>query len=342
MNVIQKRLEGFDQIFNNLAPIGSNLKRIEREVDVSEKEYLSVLHGLNMAKLRQQSLEMSNNLTITDSPFLPLEPLPSKRMMLVAMSLVATFIVSLAGIIAKSLLGKTVQTPGRAEKYTGLQFLGAFPDYDKLSKNIIVELLDKANLSQLSSNIRLHLKNTLKKDQKTQLIIAGSNKRNEGKSYCVDKISKAIADRDGEVLWLNPDALSITIQANVTTSPYVDDVNFIKAASFKDGLGNLELKTENFRYIILELNELTRYALPEGILAEADLNLFILDSERVWSESDSRALNNFTRNTAGKSLIILNKVDIDRMESIIGEIPKTRSKFRRIAKRVVTFDFKRA
>jgi succinoglycan biosynthesis transport protein ExoP len=49
LSVIMKRLNSFDDLYKELAPVGSNLKRIEREVDINEKEYLSILHGLNMA-----------------------------------------------------------------------------------------------------------------------------------------------------------------------------------------------------------------------------------------------------------------------------------------------------
>ncbi len=339
--VIKKRLDGFDTIFNDLAPIGSNLKRIEREVDVAEKEYLSVLHGLNLAKLRQQSLEMSNNLTITDAPFLPLEPLASKRVMMVIMSFVAAFILSLASIIAKSMLGKTVQSPGRAEKFTGLQFMGAFPEYEKLDKRIIVDKLDRANLSQITSNIKIQLKAITRKPNEPYLITVGSIKKGEGKSFCIDKISKVLAEREGEILWLNPNALSEAIQSNVTIVPYNDDASFNKSNSFNDWLKEKKIDTTKYSIIILELNEFNKYNLPESILTSSMLNLILLDSERVWSDSDSRSLNNFTKNASGKSFVVLNKVEIDRMETLIGEIPKTRSNFRRLAKKIITFDFKR-
>ncbi len=340
--VIKKRLDGFDSIFNNLAPIGSNLKRIEREVDVEEKEYLSVLHGLNLAKLRQQSLEMSNNLTITDAPFLPLEPLPSKRIMMVIMAFIATFIVTLASIVAKSLLGKTIQSPGRAEKFTGLQFIGAFPDYDKLKKHIIIEKLDEANHAQLSSNIKVHLKSTEKKANEPYIITVGSTKKGEGKSYCIEKISKALAQREGKVLWLNMNANETTEQNDVTIKPFADDHSFMKATSLSQWFKEENITVDKFAFVIIELSEFNKYCLPEGILLSSMLNLFILDSERVWSESDSRSLGNFTKTAFGKNFVILNKIDLDRMENIIGEIPKTRSNFRRIVKSIISFDFKRA
>ena len=45
-----------------MAPLGATLKRIEREINVAEKEYLSLLHSLNLSKLRQQNIELSSNI----------------------------------------------------------------------------------------------------------------------------------------------------------------------------------------------------------------------------------------------------------------------------------------
>jgi succinoglycan biosynthesis transport protein ExoP len=183
LKVILKRLDSFDGIYKELAPIGSNLKRIEREVDISEKEYLSVLHGLNMAKLRQQSLEMSNNLSITDFPFLPLKPQPSKRTLLVIMAFVATFILTLAIILAKSLLGKTVQSTSRAEKFTGLKFLSAFPNYNTIDKMVIVEGLNQSILSHFRSNFIVQNKEAFNQENEPIIITLSSIKRGEGKTF---------------------------------------------------------------------------------------------------------------------------------------------------------------
>jgi hypothetical protein len=44
-----------------LAPAGATIKRLEREISVSEQGYLELLHGLNLAKLKLQDNEMSSN-----------------------------------------------------------------------------------------------------------------------------------------------------------------------------------------------------------------------------------------------------------------------------------------
>ena len=55
---------------------GANLKRIEREISVSEQEFLEILHGLNLAKLKMQDNELSSNIKPVDQPFYPLNPIP--------------------------------------------------------------------------------------------------------------------------------------------------------------------------------------------------------------------------------------------------------------------------
>ena len=57
LKVFEERKKEFDIIYDTYAPLGSTLSKLEREVGISEKQYLSVLHGLNMAQLRQQNLE---------------------------------------------------------------------------------------------------------------------------------------------------------------------------------------------------------------------------------------------------------------------------------------------
>jgi len=51
-----RRIE-FQRTYEQFAPLGAKLARIEREINVYEQQYLSVLNSLNLAKLKQQNLE---------------------------------------------------------------------------------------------------------------------------------------------------------------------------------------------------------------------------------------------------------------------------------------------
>jgi hypothetical protein len=261
--------------------------------------------------------------------------------MLVAVSFIAVFIVTLAVIIAKSLLGKTVQTPGRAEKFTGLHFLGAIPNYRSLDKGIIVSKLDEALLSHLSSTIRQNLRSCDIKKEKPIVTTISSIRKEEGKQFFANKIIPALAERNKEILFLNPKASKLSKNGSITEFPLTDNDAFYTVENIEEWMVNEKLDINQYSMIVVILNELNKYNLPEGILSSACLNLLLLDSERVWNEADSRALSHFTKSTSGKNLVALNNIEIDRLETIIGEVPKTRSLARRIIKRVITFNFKR-
>jgi hypothetical protein len=48
------------------------LKRIEREISVSEQGYLELLHGLNLAKIKSKDNELSSDLKLSTRLFYPL------------------------------------------------------------------------------------------------------------------------------------------------------------------------------------------------------------------------------------------------------------------------------
>jgi uncharacterized protein involved in exopolysaccharide biosynthesis len=66
--VLGDRIKDFQKQYAAYAPAGANLKRIEREINVSEQEYLELLHGLNLAKLKMQDAEISSNIKAVDPP----------------------------------------------------------------------------------------------------------------------------------------------------------------------------------------------------------------------------------------------------------------------------------
>jgi uncharacterized protein involved in exopolysaccharide biosynthesis len=78
IKVMDKQNKDF-QLNMLLTPAGATIKRLEREISVSEQGYLELLHGLNLAKLKLQDNEMSSNLKAIDPPFYPLSPNPTKR-----------------------------------------------------------------------------------------------------------------------------------------------------------------------------------------------------------------------------------------------------------------------
>ena len=127
LTVMEKRKKVFESEYKKYAPLGAMLKKIERKINVSEREYLELLHDLSVARLAQQNNELTTKLNVVDPPFLPLTANASKRLVLVVVGFVVGFIFVIAVVVARALADKTLQHPYRAAKAIGQPLLGLFP-----------------------------------------------------------------------------------------------------------------------------------------------------------------------------------------------------------------------
>jgi len=127
LGVLSNRIQEFQKQYEIYAPAGANLKRIEREISVSEQEYLELLHGLNLAKLKMQDIELSSNLKSVDPPFYPLTPNPTKRKVMIIGAALFGLIVVLTAILALEFFDETLKNPKKAARILDLSVLGVFP-----------------------------------------------------------------------------------------------------------------------------------------------------------------------------------------------------------------------
>jgi len=123
IGVMDKRNKDFKEQYSIYAPAGANIKRIEREISVSEQGYLEILHGLNLAKLKLQDNELSSNLKTIDAPYYPLSPIPGKRKILVVAALFLGTILILAIILLMEFFDNTLKNSEKATKKLGLKSL---------------------------------------------------------------------------------------------------------------------------------------------------------------------------------------------------------------------------
>ena len=77
--VLAERKKYFQHVYEVFAPLGAEMKRIERLIGVTESEFLQLLHDLSLAKLRQQDDELRTNIKVVDPPYYPLNPIRSDR-----------------------------------------------------------------------------------------------------------------------------------------------------------------------------------------------------------------------------------------------------------------------
>lgn len=341
LDVLRQRKQEFERIYSQFAPWGSKLKRFEREIDVSERAYLENLHAYNQARLHKHNTLMASNLRIVDAPYLPAHPNASKRMMLVIVAFLAGFSLVLGAVLARELLDNTIATPERAVAASGLPFATAFPHlptrWAKHPKVDYPAILTRAT-DQLLQHVKLSLRQQPARQQPARITLI-STREGEGKSFVAGKLVEKIRAGGEKVLWLRPPNSAPADHPDNVVYP-IDDAFFEKHPE-SGRLNNPAYPETPYAFVVTELPALLTGNYPVDYLAGTDCAMLVARANRTWNPADSRTLGTLEQVINKKPLLVLNDAAPDNMESAIGEIPKYRSPFRRLVKKLASFNMTR-
>lgn len=334
LTVMDKRKKEFEEDYKRFAPLGAILKKIERQISVSEQAYLELLHGLSMARLTQQNTELTAKLNVVDPPFLPLKPNTSKRMVMVILGFVIGFVLILASILANALINKTLMEPRRARRTVDASLLGIYP---LLNEN--PEFIKKANLRLLQQLLA-----TVDTRQRPVVIGILSTQAGEGKTTIINLLGQELTHLNYTIekkLLIQNEAKSHGNYLPITIiEPERKTFGISMPDSFDDFLVERENKHRNIKdFILIEFPALDNIVIKPGLFPNLNYAILLCRANRVWSRVDRDILSIFTQTTGNKPQFILNGVDTDFAEEYIGEVPKKRTYFRAIVKRLVKFEF---
>ncbi|MBK7173942.1 MAG: LysM peptidoglycan-binding domain-containing protein [Bacteroidales bacterium] len=389
--VLSERITEFQKQYSIYAPAGANLKRIEREINVSEQEFLELLHGLNLAKLKDQDAQLSSNLKAVDPPYFPLTPDPTKRKILIILAGMLGFIFVFAIILITEYFDNTLKNPKKAEKAINLKYAGMFPKiYLKTRKinfpfvtNRLLELIiQQVTLSKLESN----------RPETPHTILLYSPLSNEGKSVLARNLAFKLKKQGKKVLVLSFSRESLRenemqqleypgITPEKSRSGYVKtksrfsilgfllgypdtrvdyDSPFLKPATdlldseeYYDYAVNQEYySVESYQdilrynhihlsfqpdFVIIEIPPIIYYPYPVGLVASVHTPLMVCRANRSWSHADREALENIMKFTSIEPRFLLNGVEFEVIETVMGDLPRKRSRLRRFLKNMVRF-----
>jgi cellulose biosynthesis protein BcsQ len=121
---------------------------------------------------------------------------------------------------------------------------------------------------------------------------------------------------------------------------YKMDQQFYEAKTYSDIFqqNNINL---NFKpdFVIIELPALIYNNYPAELMSNSDLGILLCRSNRVWTDADQSAISNLLVESASKIKFIINGVSINETESLLGDLPKKRSNFRKKLKTIFSFQF---
>lgn len=298
-NVIESYKRNIDQKYFHFSPIGSTIKRQERNIDFIERSYLSFLTSLNAARLRLKSLEMNSaSLKLINPPTFPLNTEPSKRKAFTLAAYIGSFAFVLGFFLFIDLLDFTLRDRVRTERITGGKVLGAFPligkgKYDKIQNEKSTLFMSNA-LSLYFQTYTPTIINLISISQKT------------GKSYLGEQLTDYWEEQGLNVQMLEWDTDFSSFSKE-----------FMLSRRLFDFTPNVKANIYLVEYAALSLN-----TIPSLLLQEAAVNILVIPADTVWKESDKLLFRKLEQQSGKTPLFIyLNKASKEVVESFTGALP---------------------
>lgn len=334
----QKQNE-FRQLFSDYAPLGATMKRLERKIDVAEREYLALLQSLNLAKLKQQNIELNSNLKIVAAPFFPIVAEPSKRKILLVLAFLIGFIIPAFTIIALEFLDQNIRNTFRAENFIGLKVAAIFPILG-LDKGVDVEYVKNRGLDIVSRRLILNTEAASEKP-KPDINLIFSVLTGEGKSLLSELLVEKLSQFGYNVLLLKPKT-DDEVPLNASNNLYYNiDHSFHRVSSITELVADWSgVDLTSYDYVFVEIPGILNNTYPIKLFKSSHHSFLVARANRPWSNADKNAIKDiveFTKNNNPQ--LLLNGVPIEEMESVIGDLPRHRTFIRRLVKNVLRLQF---
>ena len=368
LKVMDQRNRDFQQQYSIYAPAGANIKRIEREIAVSEQGYLEILHGLNLAKLKLQDNELAANIKSVDPPYYPISPNPTKRKVMIIAAAFLGAILVLAGILMMEYFDKTLKNLKNASSVLNIPYIGVIPKILLNPGSINLPFVQKRLLELTVQNLEQSPALTAR-GKETKTILVFSTTEREGKTVVAGNIARHLQETGKRVMMLNYAAAPVPAPKNrrfniisrllgysdprvnfnspflqnpdsyLAAGSYVSynsDGQYLKASTYTDLTGIQSVKPD---YVIIEMPAILHHNYPAELVSHADLCLLVCRSNRIWNDADQKALNAFMSVAPEKTNFIINGVALQEAESVLGELPRKRGVLRRKIKNLFRFQF---
>lgn len=307
LEVLEESMNELDLEYSHFSPIGSTIKRQERNIDFIERNYLSILSSLNTARLQLKSLEMNSaSLKLINPPVFPLNSEPSKRKKMVMAAFAGSLVFIIGIFLLLDLLDRTLRDPVRTMKITGANILGALPGKPSLRQRKYHTLYrDKA--TQYLANA---LQGYFRVGDAAPIVNIVSMKEGRGKSLLIDLLSD----------YWNSHGIPVQIIR------YGEDFDpgspeFLIADSIRKFIPVNEDHAP-FRIILVEHASLQFFAIPKTLLQEASINLTVLRADKIWSDRNKQLFDRLKEQSGPTpTLICLNRADKQVLETYTGMLP---------------------
>jgi hypothetical protein len=254
------------------------------------------------------------------------------------------FIMVVFLLIVVEYFDSTIKTPDRLKELAGIPVLGVYPRLLKKTKGIDFEYIKMRTIDEITQKLRYF---SSFHQTKPIVILFFSTKRGDGKTKIADVLMQKLESYEYNVAFLNytlkgreDESLG---QENHFSYSFEEvlkrDFDFDNFCSFNN-VGDT-IDKENRDFIFIEIPPILHNPTPIRIFYKTHYALLITRSNRAWTNAETRTLD-YLKKTLPTDLpfeAVVNGVEVDTLDDIIGEIPKKRSLIRRLVKQLIKFQF---
>lgn len=309
LEIIQKSRQDLNDKYVFFAPVGSTIKRKERNISFTEQNYLSVLNSYNAALMRKKNLEMTSaTIKVLNPPAFPISPEPTGRKRIVIMAFAIGLLFILGFFILIEVLDQTLRDKVRAERITGIKVLGAFPAKSRLkyrSFNDTYSHIATKHLSNIVLSFLTKAEDEVPNKKQIRIVNFLSTEAQDGKTYLSNQLEKY-----WESIGMKVRKLSWEIDFDVNSPTYLLSESITDL--YKPGDENI---------LIVEYPNLKENSIPNKLLEEADLNLMVARADRAWKASDKLTLKNINEQITKPVYLYLNSTSLEVTENFTGMLP---------------------
>lgn len=313
------RLGGYKKMFSQYktrtaeyTPLSSELRQLNRELAVAEKEYLEFEQVLNQANTRRQNISIEGALAVLDAPNFPQEPQPAKRWLFVALGFFAGLFLTLLLIALRFWLDQRIHSPEQAETFIGRPVAAIFPFVERFSFHSRPSRAALSMFEQLCSAINVELFTKSVRTHHPSIINLFSMRSKQGKTWVGIGVARTYREAGQRVAYCYPHKrgnFQAVEQEGISFLPYTLSGNFMTIVDL-DGLfdGAHDFDPYQYDMILVELPALINTALPVYLINQSGVSLLVTDASSTWERTDRKLLGMYTKVANHTVLTVLNRV----------------------------------
>jgi len=302
LDVMRRQNSGVAGEYNKLVPLGSQIRKIKREIELAQQDYLSHTEGLKQSKLTQENMELfSSQMKVLDPPNFPDAPSNQTKLpLLLVAAFLGTFLLTASFIIGVYLLDQSLKNPTAATEIIGMPVISVLPRLKLRNSRRALLLADKAE-KQLAKYVLLSL-NQKPAGSGPMLVGLMSSYSGEGKSFIANAIVRQLDECGVRSLVLVPRGHDQSLEENYTATTY-NPTDAITPGSIIPELNSASVMT--VEVVIIEFPALLEQTFPVSLLQQLDLALIAIRMGRTWQKSDKLLVEAIKKTTKTSVQVIL-------------------------------------